>query len=227
MKLQIFWIACDAPLSATQQHSLLALLPEPLQKQCHRYRRPEDQRATLLGKLLLLYAIEQRGARHVTLCNPLENITYTDTKKPFIAGAWSFNISHSGAVVVLACASSGKVGVDVEQIRPIAFDEFVGHLPELKALDPAARQRQFYTYWTAKEAVLKGTGQGLLLPLEEVIIKEDTATVHHERWHIRQFSCGFDYCAHVATTEKPSSCVIERIYLSRHGLTPWSAKEQV
>ena len=73
--------------------------------------------------------------------------------KPYLAnGAVHFNLSHSGALAVIAVAAS-EVGVDVEQIRE-SFD--------FQELDAAARSRaEFFRGWTRKEAMLKARGVGL------------------------------------------------------------------
>ena len=85
-----------------------------------------------------------------------------------------FNLSHSGDLALYALTWDGSVGVDVEIARS---HRDVSHRDVLKlaqrffqpaeataiaALSPAQQPLQFVRYWTAKEAYLKATGQGLM-----------------------------------------------------------------
>ena len=55
-------------------------------------------------------------------CDPLSlRVGTHENGKPFLEGArLEFNLSHSGAVALIAVARSRQVGVDVEQLRPMA-----------------------------------------------------------------------------------------------------------
>ncbi|HVY80703.1 MAG TPA: 4'-phosphopantetheinyl transferase superfamily protein [Steroidobacteraceae bacterium] len=100
------------------------------------------------------------------------------------AGRLSFNLSHSGSRALLAVAAGAEIGADLEQHRAIeaasiADRFFFGAEREAirAALEPDAI---FYRYWTAKEAVMKGCGAGLSLPLDQFGVMfqaEDRATV--------------------------------------------------
>jgi 4'-phosphopantetheinyl transferase len=93
-------------------------------------------------------------------------------------GAVAFNLSHSGALAVLAISRAGPVGIDVERIdRTIDVPSLSQScfLPAeravLDALEPDARQRRFFAFWTAKEAVMKRSGQGMSLPPLEIALQ--------------------------------------------------------
>ena len=89
--------------------------------------------------------------------------------KPYLEGEfgqYSFNISHSGAYVIMAIAQEYEVGVDIEKIEnslsyeelcPIVFSQ-QEQVYALKSLNT------FYTMWTKKEAFLKALGVGFLDP---------------------------------------------------------------
>lgn len=90
-----------------------------------------------------------------------------------------FNLSHSGARAVIAIAEGGEVGIDVEVID--RADGLAGHLDDLAraCLTPAEQEalaavraddriRCFLSYWTAKEARMKLTGEGLMLEPQEI-----------------------------------------------------------
>jgi 4'-phosphopantetheinyl transferase len=93
-----------------------------------------------------------------------------------------FNVSHSGRWVVAAFARSFPVGIDVEQVRAHAITEdliaYVMSEREQCALQALPRDRQaaaFFKGWTSKEALLKGHGLGITVPLRaiEVSIEPD------------------------------------------------------
>jgi 4'-phosphopantetheinyl transferase len=102
-------------------------------------------------------------------CAPAEvEFRYGPHGKPRLAGAaLHFNISHSGALAVIALANA-EVGVDVELPRSRRSDDIArrfyapGEVERLFAEEDAARRAdQFFRLWTCKEAFLKVTGEGL------------------------------------------------------------------
>lgn len=83
-----------------------------------------------------------------------------------------FNLSHSGPYALCAL-SSREVGADIEVIRPRRAS-----LPQ-KVLSSAefvwfqtrgSRWEDFYTLWTLKEARVKYTGTGLILPPRDIAV---------------------------------------------------------
>jgi 4'-phosphopantetheinyl transferase len=81
--------------------------------------------------------------------------------------AW---ISHSGATVAVAVSDAGAVGVDVRQVT----DDAVGELSPLVLADSEAGHvtgaRDLFTYRARKEALVKATGDGVGVPLGEVVV---------------------------------------------------------
>ena len=96
--------------------------------------------------------------------------------KPVLYGpaghnALRFNLSHSGAFVLLAVARRRRVGVDIEEIREdVPYLEMAQRF--FSAAEHAALRAQpsdhripfFFATWTRKEAYVKGRGQGLSIP---------------------------------------------------------------
>jgi 4'-phosphopantetheinyl transferase len=88
-------------------------------------------------------------------------------------GAPAFNVSHSGATMLLAFSRAGPVGVDVEAAdrrragrsrdpAALAARAFGAEAAErLQALAPAARERELLRLWTRHEAQLKRRGSGI------------------------------------------------------------------
>jgi 4'-phosphopantetheinyl transferase len=98
-------------------------------------------------------------------------ITYEPSGKPVLGDTvpdWQFNLSHSESLAVYAFARGRRIGVDVERLRPIPNVEGIverffssRERESFCALPPAQRQQAFFRAWVCKEAVLKGTGQGV------------------------------------------------------------------
>lgn len=93
-----------------------------------------------------------------------------------IAHAPHFNLSHSCDKAVIAVSQQG-VGIDIEEIKPDPPYEIASSFlsGEEEALLMAAglseRKALFYRLWTAKEAVSKGIGLGLLLDFRKIAIR--------------------------------------------------------
>jgi 4'-phosphopantetheinyl transferase len=83
-------------------------------------------------------------------------------------GRLCVSLSHSGTRVAVAAAWGTEVGIDVEEIA-LRGEPPLTALSEverrhLATLAEPARPAGFIRYWTRKEAVLKATGDGLLVP---------------------------------------------------------------
>jgi 4'-phosphopantetheinyl transferase len=94
-------------------------------------------------------------------------ISHDIAGRPFIADMPDIGISYATREgVVLVVLDDGRVGADVEIIEPLADIPWnVMHAQEredLSRLTGMARSEAFYRLWTAKEAFLKATGQGLM-----------------------------------------------------------------
>jgi 4'-phosphopantetheinyl transferase len=112
------------------------------------------------------------------LGRPAEQLTFVASSfgKPHLKGdaGIDFNVSHSGAIVLLAFARGRELGVDVERIRTdMASAEIAERFfsaqecRELASLSEAARGDAFFACWTRKEAYIKAVGNGLSLPLDQ------------------------------------------------------------
>lgn len=129
-------------------------------------------------------------------------------------GAHDCNWSHSGERLLVALASTGRVGVDLERLRPrpraleLARRFFCPAEAEaLAALPAEAREAAFVRLWCAKEAVLKAHGHGLSFGLHrlEFTLDEaprlrgcDAALGTPAQWTLRWWTPEPDYLAALA-----------------------------
>lgn len=154
----------------------LSKLPRFIQEQILARQNEEDRRRSLAGYML---------ARRYTaaFCNkkPEEmEFDFGEHGKPFVVnGRVHYNLSHCQNYVVLA-VSEKPIGVDVEVVREfsalVAQKKFTEQ--EVEYIAAAGRegrsmQQAFYEIWTAKEAYLKYTGEGLYGGLNALTLKAE------------------------------------------------------
>jgi 4'-phosphopantetheinyl transferase len=91
-----------------------------------------------------------------------------------LPGAPFFNLSHTGALALVAVTRAAPVGVDIEIIRPAPrLDDLAarffasGETAALRALPDAQRLDAFYACWTRKEAFVKAEGSGIANALSD------------------------------------------------------------
>lgn len=117
-----------------------------------------------------------------------------------------FNLAHSEGVALYAVARGRRVGVDLERLRRIPDAEQVGRvflsrreMASLASMPREGRSRDLLRYWTAKEAYLKATGEGLSRSPEGVelsfvpgqgvrILSVDGDEGAASRWRLLEFS---------------------------------------
>lgn len=84
-----------------------------------------------------------------------------------------FNLSHSGDLALLALTRDVEVGIDLEFPAPERpFEKLIERFfsseeaEAIRRLPPEQLCAAFYRCWTRKEALLKGVGTGISLPLK-------------------------------------------------------------
>ena len=97
----------------------LSFLPFELQKINQSYKNKEDQVSNLLGKWLVVGALKNIGYGSVAL----DAIQYNQYKKPYLSKDFDFSISHSGMYIFCAIGKNLKLGLDIEEIKPINISE--------------------------------------------------------------------------------------------------------
>jgi 4'-phosphopantetheinyl transferase len=97
---------------------------------------------------------------------------------PYSASQVTFNLSHSDDRAVVAISTATAVGIDLERVRTdldvmdLSKRYFFGaEYAALSALPAALRHQEFFRYWVAKEAVLKGEGLGIGFALDRFALQ--------------------------------------------------------
>ena len=138
-----------------------------------------------LARLALMKSCEKSG-----LC--LDTFPKNEKGVPLPVGGVHWSLTHKSDMVG-GVAASLPVGVDLETIRPIkdALLAKVAGEDEWQLVS-GDRQKSFFRFWTAKEAVLKAVGKGMagLSRCRVVEIVDDTrmmVTYDGSRWPVAHF----------------------------------------
>ena len=122
------------------------------------------------------------------------------------ASGLQFNVSHSGGLALVAVARGCAVGIDVERVRDVGgLDQIAQryfHSSENSALRQVAdgeRNAAFLHCWTAKEAILKAVGTGILGDLADFAVSVDAG------WQ------GWVECADATSADQRTKCWLERL----------------
>jgi 4'-phosphopantetheinyl transferase len=133
-----------------------------------RFKRQKDRDHFVAARGVLrslLGAYSDLDPSHVSL-------TYGSQGKPAFVldeqNAISFNVSHSGGLILIACARQFDVGIDVEEVRAgrdvmsIAERYFPSNeASELRHASESRRDEVFFRFWTRKEALAKLRGDSI------------------------------------------------------------------
>jgi 4'-phosphopantetheinyl transferase len=153
--------------------SLARYLSAEEKQRASRFRQERDRHHFTAARGLLRVIL----GRYLSLPPDQIIFSYGPRGKPFLAQkgpqSLSFNLAHSQGLALYAFAPGGKVGVDVEAVRPGDSDDEIAErffspveIAEYRSLPPHQKPRAFFHCWTQKEAFIKAVGDGLSLPLD-------------------------------------------------------------
>lgn len=171
------WIA-DLDVSESLIKSLSETLSNDEKIRAQRFRFPQHQNRFIVARGLLRKTL----ADYLRIKPAHIKFEYNQKGKPRISGGGidrlEFNISHSQNLALYGITLNRPIGVDLEYIRdfeqvePIAQRFFTPQeYQQIKSLPKPQQQETFFRAWTAKEAYLKATGEGLSGGLDTVEIE--------------------------------------------------------
>jgi len=186
--------------SIMEKYSLEALLvnmPLAVQERALRYKFEIDAYQFVVGRLLLKHGLKEMGR-----FNQLSQITYLENDKPHLDQV-SFNISHSGDLVVCLLAEQGQIGIDIEQHKPLNLSDFEAFFTpnEWSHINKAASPiEKFFWYWTRKESIIKAMGVNLsYLHQIEIDASKNHFAQNGQEWFLRDLAIGKDYYGALCT----------------------------
>lgn len=217
------------PLAPARYADLWQVLNEEERERARRFHFERDRQCSVTARgilrlLLAWYGVGEDGAE---LKPASLNFRYNAYGKPEVSGArLAFNVTHSGAMILLAFSPLQPLGVDVEYMRAQSdLESLARHFfaPEecatLLALPAEQRVQAFYNCWTRKEAYIKARGLGLSLPLDSFTVSlkpgepaallactDDKRTPAD--WSLFALDPGQEYAGALAVCPGSSPCVV-------------------
>lgn len=174
------WMASTDP-AEQQLRTYRALLSPAELTRLEKFRVEFKSREYIVTRGLLRQVLAQTAGLDITGVE----FDYCEHGKPSLAGHAggeniAFNVSHSHGVILVALTLGGRLGVDLEKIRPkVEWRSLAEHYfsaLEVRALDGypgEAGRKAFFTCWTRKEAFVKAQGAGISYGLKEFDVSID------------------------------------------------------
>lgn len=152
------------------------------------FRRPSDRQRCLAGRVLLRHAMSAAVRPRVIIPPEIWRLRQDSRGKPCIASGQglpelSLSISHSAAMVAVACSEAGDVGIDIELVEESGPVEEYRHVltpDEQRVIDVTpqpGKWPQVIMFWCIKEACLKALGCGLHIDPSRIGIEAGTVVL--------------------------------------------------
>jgi 4'-phosphopantetheinyl transferase len=193
--IHLWWISLDVTDEILQ--TFISLLSESEKIKADRFKFPQHQRRyqAVHGILRIILG------RYLNLDPAQINFTHCDRGKPYLTNDCNplnlqFNLSHSENMAILGISRDRRIGVDLEKMRPMENAEQLAErffcaseYALLTQAIPAERDKLFFQLWTAKEAYLKATGEGISGGLNQVeIALNPLRFINFHDWYLQSFS---------------------------------------
>ena len=199
--VKVLYTKFSKPLSQNEFDGHLRLLPNFIQKQILKFKKWQDQHCALLGKLLLIHALDEFGLKKEVL----HSLQFSEFGKPYLEGKFNFNIAHSDQVVVCCFSKYCSLGVDVEKITGTNPSELnlVFTKAELDEIQNSPNpQSLLFNLWTKKEAVIKADGRGFQLDALDISVSQNPTIIGECSWFLQRLDLYSNYSCHLATDKE-------------------------
>lgn len=187
-------------------------LPINIQSQVLRQKHEKDRNRIIIGKALLIAALETLEIDHC-----LDEIKYTSHHRPYLSTSLDFNISHSQDFVVCAISKKNRVGIDIEKMEPVNLDDFGQGFSKhdwnyiMTAKD---QQQAFYSLWTKRESFLKAIGTGFFQSSEKIDFCRNKIEWNANNWSIQEIFLHKEYCCHLTANQQSPLIQLQEIRLN-------------
>jgi 4'-phosphopantetheinyl transferase len=152
-------------LGGPDWNALVAPLPPAERRRIAGLRRWEDRQDSAIGWRLLHRLADEHAV----------TVRRAANGRPQAERPLDMSLAHGGGWISVAASVTGRVGVDVETVRDVppslarrclSADERVW----TEGAQESLRAERFFRLWTAKEAYVKATGEGLAVDPRDVRI---------------------------------------------------------
>ena len=197
--VHLWWISLD--VSEENLQNLSSLLSKSEKIKAERFKFPQHQRRyqAVHGILRIILG------RYLKLDPTQINFTHSDRGKPYLTDDCNplnlqFNLSHSENMAIVGISRDRRIGVDLEKMRPMENAEQLAErffcaseYALLTQAIPAERDKLFFQLWTAKEAYLKATGEGISGGLNQIEISLNPLRfINFPNWYLQSFESNLD-----------------------------------
>ncbi|MEM9271335.1 MAG: 4'-phosphopantetheinyl transferase superfamily protein [Cyanobacteria bacterium P01_F01_bin.143] len=210
-------------LPATQIKNLASILSEDEKIRANRFRFEQHRDRFIVGRGRL----RQLLGNYLQIKSEQVIFAYSDRGKPSIISSLNkrslqFNLSHSQNLALYAFNYQRIIGVDLEYIKDnIEYKQLAQRFfspQELQLINSYPERTQktiFFQLWTAKEAYLKATGDGLAGSLDQIeftlnnnselnLVATEQAQLPSSHWLIDNFIPQDNFIATVAIKNNSS-----------------------
>jgi len=150
----------------------LSKLPLFLQTKINKINHTQTKKTAILSKIAL----------QTILNNNLEDLKYTEFSRPYLKNQPDFNLSHSENYLVCAITKYGKIGIDIEELKEINFQNLSKRFFNSNEQQFIKNKKEFFDIWTRKEAVLKAQGCGLRIELKQLDTTRNPIKLNQNYW---------------------------------------------
>ena len=170
---------------------LLAHISKHRAKKIQHYQTPFDKKISMYSELLLRVMLRDRGMlnwKEVPVDSKHSGAIFFPHEKSIFV-----SLSHSENCILCVLDKHNQVGADIERVIPgpyADFEEVLG--PAEKRIvqeSESDRLEKFFRIWTAKEAYLKYTEEGILRELQQVDTTASFFKKHIIQWKEADFIC--------------------------------------
>lgn len=180
-----------------------------------RFRFDEDRdryafsHAALRWVLARTLGVDAQRVRYETGEHGKPRLTASRGLLPDSAASLEFNLAHSGDRALVALAVGHPVGVDVERVQQRAdlgavVDRFFSpaERQEWRRTEESERLQAFFSGWTRKEALVKGTGRGLATGIDRFSVRM-SPDAHRQSVRVRDDVYGGDWLIQTVPLPEP------------------------
>jgi 4'-phosphopantetheinyl transferase len=176
--VHVWWASVAEHVQDRESLCQLLRVDEP--DRAHRFKvEPPRQRFVVARAALRAVLASYLGAPPDSLV-----FAYGAHGKPFLAPQpdppLHFNVSHSGDTVVIAVSRTERLGIDIEEQRPVDAATSIAarffapaEAAWLRKLPQERLAEAFFHLWTAKEAYVKALGSGMSHPVSQIEIARE------------------------------------------------------
>jgi 4'-phosphopantetheinyl transferase len=171
-----------------------------------RYKNLNDQALRLSSRLLLNRYCEQQQLEY-------QGLSHRANGQPISPFDGSISISYTKDRAVVAMSKSDYIGIDIEEyIEDVSGlnDYLTVKEKEIVDSDPL-KSRKMMQFWTAKEAVSKALGKGLLLDLKDIDCSKNYVSTGIGDLYIQHADILDNCCLAIAHPEKLVNTILTEV----------------